>query len=96
MKHYIIVKFKEGTDVKALRKPVQSIFEETLAIPGIHRVDVRLSNSDRANRYDMMILLNMDQDALPSYDVSEPHLKWKSQYGDLIEKKTIFDCEDDA
>lgn len=95
MKHYIIVKFKEGTDVRNLEKPVRSVFEETLSIPGIHRVDVRLSNSDRSNRYDMMILINMDQEALPSYDVSEPHLKWKSQYGELIEKKAIFDCEDE-
>ncbi len=95
MKHYIIVKFKEGTDVRNLEKPVRSVFEETLSIPGIHRVDVRLSNSDRSNRYDMMILLNMDQEALPLYDVSEPHLKWKSQYGELIEKKAIFDCEDE-
>ena len=95
MKHYIIVKFKEGTDVRNLEKPVRSVFEETLAIPGIYRVDVRLSNSDRSNRYDMMILINMDQEALPSYDVSEPHLKWKSQYGELIEKKAIFDCEDE-
>ena len=95
MKHYIIVKFKEGTDVRNLEKPVRSVFEETLSIPGIYRVDVRLSNSDRSNRYDMMILINMDQEALPSYDVSEPHLKWKSQYGELIEKKAIFDCEDE-
>ena len=32
MKHYIIVKFTEGTDVKALVEPVRAIFEETLAI----------------------------------------------------------------
>ena len=29
MKHYIIVKFTEGTDVKALVEPVREIFEET-------------------------------------------------------------------
>lgn len=94
MKHYIIVKFKEGTDVKSLVDPVKSIFEETLEIPGIRGLDVRVSNSDRSNRYDLMILLNMDQEALPAYDASEPHHRWKKEYGDRIEKKAIFDCEE--
>ena len=93
MQHYIIVKFTEGTDVKALKEPVSRIFEETLSIPGIHSVDVRLSNSDRANRYDMMIVMDMEKEALPAYDVSEPHKRWKSQYGDITAKKAIFDCE---
>ena len=71
----------------------RKIFEETLSIPGIHELDVRLSNSDRANRYDLMILLKMDQEALPAYDASEPHHRWKEEYGDRIDKKAIFDCE---
>lgn len=94
MKHYIIVKFREGTDFQTLEGPVRNIFEETLDIPGIHSVDIRLSNSDRANRYDMMIMMDMDKEALPAYDVSEPHLRWKSEYGEIIEKKAIFDCDD--
>lgn len=94
MKHYIIVKFKEGTDVKALAGPVREIFEETLTIPGIHGLDVRVSNSDRPNRYDLMILVLMDKEALPAYDASEPHHRWKDEYGGRIEKKAIFDCEE--
>ena len=50
MKHYIIVKFVEGTDVKALVGPVKAIYDETLSIPGVHSVDFKLSNSDRVNR----------------------------------------------
>ena len=68
MKHHIIVKFVDGTDVRALEKPVRSIFEQTLSIPGIRGVDVRLSNSDRPNRYDMMIVMDMDKEALSAYD----------------------------
>ena len=93
MKHHIIVKFTEGTDFHLLEKPVRGIFEQTLTIPGIHGVDVRLSNSDRPNRYDMMIVMDMDKEALSAYDVSAPHLRWKSEYGDLVAKKTIFDCD---
>lgn len=94
MKHYIIVKFKEGTDYRLFEKPVRGIFEKVLNIPGIYGLDIKLSNSDRPNRYDMMIILDMDKDALPAYDISEAHLKWKSEYASLIEKKAIFDCED--
>jgi hypothetical protein len=94
MKHYIIVKFVEGTDWRALEKPVRGIFEQTLSIPGIHGVELRLSNSERPNRFDLMIVMDMDKEALPAYDLSEPHLRWKSEYGGLVAKKAIFDCDE--
>ena len=93
MKHYIIVKFTEGTDVKALVEPVRAIFEKTLEISGIHTLDLHVSNSDIANRYDLMIRIDMDKEALPAYAASEPHLRWKKEYGSRIAKKAIFDCD---
>ena len=93
MKHYIIVKFTEGTDVQALVQPVRAIFEETLSIPGIHTLDIHVSNSDIANRFDLMIVFDMDKEALPAYAASEPHLRWKRDYADRIAKKEIFDCD---
>lgn len=93
MKHYIIVKFVPGTDVGALFDPVKAIFDRTLTIPGVHSVALRRSNSDRSNRYDLMIEMEMDKEALPAYDVCAPHLQWKTEYGALIEKKAIFDCD---
>ena len=93
VKHYIIVKFRDGTDVQAAAGPVRELFGGTLSIPGIRGVDVRTSCSSRPNRFDMMIVIDMDAPALPAYDVSEPHLRWKAEYGPLIEKKAIFDCE---
>lgn len=93
MKHHILVKFTEGTDVQALLKPVQAIFAETLRIPGIHGLELKPSCSDRPNRYDLMIVLDMDREALPAYDVCEPHLRWKTEYGPITESKAIFDCE---
>ena len=93
MKHYIIVKFTEGTDVKALVEPVRAIFEKTMEIPGIQRLNLHVSNSDIANRYDLMIIIDMDKEALPAYASSEPHLRWKREYGDRTAKKAIFDCD---
>ena len=93
MLHHIIVKFVEGTDVRALVEPVREIFDETLSIPGIHGLDIRVSNSDRSNRYDLMIVLDMDPEALPAYDACEPHRRWKAEYGPITVKKAIFDCD---
>ena len=93
MRHYIVVKFTEGTDVEALAAPVRGIFEKTLEIPGIHSLDIRTSNSDIANRFDLMIIIDMEKEALPAYAASEPHLRWKREYGDRIAKKAIFDCD---
>ena len=94
MKHYIIAKLKEGIDKNALVAPVTEIFEQTLSIPGVHGVRVIPNCIDRPNRYDLMIEIEMDPEALPAYDSSAPHKKWKETYGDMLAAKTIFDSED--
>ena len=93
MKHHIIVKFNEGTDLGALLGPVEAIFAETLSIPGVHGLELKRNCVDRPNRYDLMIVLDMDREALSAYDASEPHKRWKSEYGAMVAKKAIFDCE---
>ena len=96
MKHHIIVKFAEGTDVRALEKPVRSIFEQTLSIPCVRAVTARVANSDRPNRYGMRVGMDRDNDSLPACDVSEPHLRWKAEYAGIVAKKAIFDCDDEC
>ena len=41
-----------------------------------------------------MIEMEMEPEALTAYDACEAHKKWKQEYGDLLQKKTIFDSED--
>ena len=94
MKHYIIAKLNEGIDRNELIDPVTEIFSETLRIPGVHAVKVKPCCIDRANRYDIMIEIEMDREALPEYDASEPHKRWKETYGGMLKAKTIFDSED--
>ena len=93
MKHHILVKFTEGTEVSALLEPIRALFAPLLELPGIHGLALKPNCVDRPNRYDLMIVLDMDRSALPVYDASEPHLRWKRDYGDRIAKKAIFDCE---
>ena len=94
MQHHILVKFTEGTDTEALLEPVRALFARTLAIPGIRGLRLKTNCVKRPNRFDLMIVLDMEPEALPAYDASEPHRQWKEEYGPIIEKKAIFDCED--
>ena len=93
MKHYIIVKFKEGFNYREHTDDILSIFKRTLKIDGITEVKIKKSNSQRQNRYDLMIEMTMEKPALQIYDTSAPHICWKEKYGEFIEKKTIFDCD---
>ena len=93
MKHHILVKFVEGADAAPLLEPIRAVFAPLLELPGVHGLELKPSCVDRPNRYDLMIVLDMDPEALPVYDASEPHKRWKREYGELIAKKAIFDCE---
>ena len=94
MRHHIIVKFNDQAPDKAtLLKDVTALFAESTAIPGVHGYSVHPNVIDRSNRYDMMIILYMDEAALPAYDESAMHKRWKAEYGPFIDKKAIFDCE---
>lgn len=94
MLHHILVKWKERpADPSALHEQIQALFNQTLTLPGVHGVELIPNVVDRPNRYDLLIRIDMDMDALPVYDACEAHHCWKEQYGPLIEKKAIFDCE---
>ena len=94
MKHYIISKFQEGCDWRPMVGAITELFEQTLEIPGIHSVKVKSCCVNRSNRYDLMIEMDMDREALEVYDECEAHKIWKQEYGELLLKKTIFDSED--
>lgn len=93
MKHYIVVKFIDGFDYCGRLGEIKAIFKRTLEIDGIYSLDIKTSNSDRENRYDLMIEMDMEKSALESYDISAPHKEWKDIFGEFVEKKAIFDCD---
>ena len=94
MKHYVISKFSEGCDWKSMIPAITELFEQTLEIPGIRSVKVKPCCVDRPNRYDLMIEMEMDREALEAYDSCEAHKTWKREYGGFLANKTIFDSED--
>ena len=93
MNHYIIVKFKDGYDYLKELENITKLFNETLKIDGVNKVDIYKSNSDLDNRYDLMIKMELTQNGLKEFDNSWIHKKWKEDYKEYIESKTIFDCD---
>ena len=96
MKHYIIVKYTEAVSDEqkvALIPEIQALFDKTTEIDGVHQVNLYPNCTPRPNRYDLMIEMVMDPEALPAYDECVWHKQWKEEYGHLLEKKAIFDCE---
>ncbi len=94
MKHHIIVKFTpEVTDKTALIGKVKALFVEETVPAGVYGYAFFENCVERDNRYDLMIVVHMPKDALPAWDTSTVHKRWKSEFGQYVEKKAIFDCE---
>ncbi len=94
MQHHILVKWKEPpADAAALQQAIQAVFAPVTDIPGVHRVELVPNIINRPNRYDLLIRITMEEEALPLYDASAAHHRWKDEYGPLIAQKAIFDCE---
>ncbi len=93
MLHHIIVKWNANVDKEAAAQKVHLLYAAAAKIPGIQQVEIRENIIPRDNRYDIMIVLNMEKSALSAWDQSELHRQWKAQFGPLMEKKCIFDCE---
>ncbi len=95
MLHHILVKWTEEVqDKAALVQEVGQLFEGVLRVPGVHSVRLFPNVIDRPNRYDLLIRIEMEDNALPIYDECEAHHRWKDSYGHLVAKKAIFDCEE--
>ena len=95
MKHCIIAKYTPLAYERRveLLPRIREIFSAAGDIPGVRGAEVFPNCVARDNRYDVMIVLEMDRDALPLYDDSEMHHRWKDEFGGLLEKKAIFDYE---
>ena len=93
MKHYIIVKFNSDYDYKKEIENINKLFNEALKIEGVNKIDIYKSNSDRTNRHNLMIKMELTEQGLIDFDNSWIHKKWKEDYRKYIEAKTIFDCD---
>ena len=95
MKHCILAKYTADAYSRRaeLLPRIREIFAVAGEIPGVRGAEVYPNCVARENRYDVMIVLDMDKEALSNWDASAVHHQWKGEYGALIEKKAIFDYE---
>ena len=94
MKHYIISKFKPGFDLDSSLDDIKGIYNKLTEIEGIHAVEYKINCIPRDNRYHLMMIIDMNKEALDLYDSSDSHREWKEKYGPSIESKAIFDSEE--
>ena len=92
MKHCILVKFIKSFDWQSELSKIATIFD-SININGVHKTEYLVNCIDRENRYDLLIRIDMEKEALEKYDMSENHHIWKKSYSKYIEKKAIFDYE---
>lgn len=94
MKHCIIVKFTESVKDKAgLIKEIESVFRSEEKPEGVSGYEFVSNCVERANRYDLAIVITMDKSALPVWDSSRVHHRWKDEFGANVAQKAIFDYE---
>lgn len=92
MKHYIVVKWNEKvSDKNEYYLKACEAFRAVTDIEGVSNLNVYRSNSDKSNRFDVMIEIECTPEGLANYDVSTLHSSWKENYSSFIEKKAIFD-----
>ena len=94
MEHYIIVKFNENYNYLNEIEKIKDLFNESLNIEGVNKINIYKSNIDLENRYDLMIKMVLDSNGLINFDNSWIHKKWKEEYSKFIKNKVIFDCEE--
>ena len=94
LKHHIIVKYNaQVTDKEALQKDIAALFASAREIPGVSGARLFPNCIPLENRFDLMIVVEMEKDALENWNKSALHLQWKEEYGKYIQSKAIFDCE---
>lgn len=93
MEHYIVVKFTpDVADKAAMIDEIERLFAPAAQMEGVHGVCVRRACIERENRHDAMIVLTMEEEALPRFDASDIYRAWKRGYARYVADKTIFDC----
>jgi hypothetical protein len=94
LKHHIIVKYNAlVTDKEAMQHRIAALFASANQIPGVSGAFLYPNCIPLENRFDLMIVVEMEKEALENWNKSALHLQWKEEYGKYILSKAIFDCE---
>lgn len=94
MLHYILVKWKEGRlDKATLSDRAAALLTQAVILPGVEGVMVQQACMFGERRGDLMVCMKLERNALPAFDASNIHRKWKEVFGPYIQQKMVFDWE---
>ncbi len=94
MKHCILVKWNDTvTDKATVESDAKKLFANALSLPEIKDIHFINNCVDKENRYDFLIIIEMEKESLPIWNECDVHKKWKALFGGFIESKAIFDFE---
>lgn len=94
MLHYILVRYNDrAADREDLRQEIAALFDRALELPGVEEVRLHSAVIESPARYDLMIVMRMQKDALAAFDASSIHREWKERFARYVDAKAIFDCE---
>jgi hypothetical protein len=96
MQHHVIVKFNETVkDKVAMADEIGNLYKGMVGtVEGIHKITYHKNCIDMDNRYDLMVIVDMEKDALEAYSNSPIHDKWLRDYPKYLESKVIMDYDD--
>ncbi len=95
MKHYILVKFHDtAPDKERLYPDIAQLFAGAVGMEGVRQVSLFPAVLVSEKRYDLMICIDMEREALAAFDQSSLHRLWKERFASTIAHKVIFDCEE--
>ena len=92
MKHCILVKFIKSFDWQSELSKIATIFD-SIDINGVHKTEYLVNCIDRENRYDLLIRIDMEKEALEKYDMSEAVKIMYLNLFDYMENPKIIDPE---
>ena len=88
----IMAKFSDRSVLtEELFTALERLFSAAGELPGVKGARLIRNIVDRENRYDLLIEIDMTPEALPVWDGSDIHRRWKAEYGALLQSKAIFD-----
>lgn len=94
MLHHILVRYNDQvSDKQFLCGEIAALFDRALELPGVEEVQLHSAVIESPARYDLMIVMRMQKDALAAFDASPIHREWKERFARYIDAKAIFDCE---
>ncbi len=92
MKHYLLLKLKDGVVSEQYANDIRPLFERVVAeTDGVEGCNVLVNTVARPNNYDVMVTLMLSQCGLDNYVNSPLHKDFKANYLNDVEKKAVFD-----